>query len=90
MLPILHQVMGGTLVLAGLVVLPMPIPFGLPMVTIGLALLAPYLAPVRALVRYLRRRSQPLDAQMVKWRHRAPPVIQKTIDKTTPDNQHSS
>jgi hypothetical protein len=84
MLSIWHQIMGGTLVLAGIIVLPMPLPFGLPMLAIGLSLLAPYLPPVQALVRYLRKRSKPLDSQMVKWRDRAPPVIQKTIDKTKP------
>ena len=84
MLAILHQIMGGTLVLAGLVVLPMPLPFGLIMLVIGLALLAPYILPIQHLVRSIRRKNDTINDQLVKWRERFPPVIQKTIDKTHP------
>lgn len=84
MLAIFHQVMGSTLVVAGLIVLPLPIPLGLLMLVIGLALLAPYMPPVQKAVRTIRRKHAGINEKLIKWRERFPPVIQKTIDKTHP------
>ncbi len=84
MLPILHQVFGSTLVFAGLIVLPLPIPFGLVMLTIGFALLAPYIPAVQRLIRFLRVKWPKFDEQLRRYRHRFPPVIKRTIDKTQP------
>lgn len=84
MLPILHQVFGSTLVVAGLIVLPLPIPLGLIMLTIGFALLAPYIPAVQRLIRKMRVKSPDLDAALRRYRDRFPPVIRKTIDKTHP------
>lgn len=85
MLPIFHQVLGGVLVVAGVILTPTPVPFGLIMLTIGLALLAPYLKPVQNLVRMIRRKWPNVDHSLRRNRHRFPPVIQSTIDKTHPD-----
>lgn len=84
MLPILHQIIGSTLVVTGLIVLPLPIPFGLIMLVIGFALLAPYIPAVQKLIRYMRRTWPKVDAILLRYRHRFPPVIKKTIDKTHP------
>jgi len=84
MLPILHQALGSTLVVTGLIVLPLPIPFGLIMVTIGFALLAPYFPPVRKFLRYLRGKLPKVDETLRRYRHKFPPIIKKTIDKTHP------
>lgn len=84
MLPILHQIIGSTLVVTGLIVLPLPIPFGLIMLVIGFALLAPYIPVVQKLIRYMRRRWPQVDGILLRNRHRFPPVIKKTIDKTHP------
>ncbi len=84
MLPLVHQITGTTLVIAGLIVLPLPIPFGLILLTIGFALLAPYIPAVQQLIRTMRRKWPNLDAQLRRWRDRMPPVIKKTIDKTHP------
>ena len=84
MLPVLHQVFGSTLVVTGLIILPLPIPFGLIMLTIGFALLAPYIPAVQRLIRYMRGKWPNLDEQLRRYRHRMPPVIKKTIDKTHP------
>ena len=84
MLPIVHQVFGSLLVVAGLIILPLPIPFGLIMLTIGFALLAPYIPVVQRLVRYMRSKWPDLDTKLRQWRHRMPPVIKSTIDKTHP------
>ncbi|MBT8471760.1 MAG: hypothetical protein KJN99_04090, partial [Marinicaulis sp.] len=53
MLPILHQLIGSVLVVTGLIVLPLPLPFGLIMLTIGFALLAPYIPAVQRLIKFL-------------------------------------
>ena len=84
MLPVLHQVFGSTLVVAGLIVLPLPIPFGLIMLTIGFALLAPYIPAVQRLIRHMRTKWPKLNATLLRWRDRLPPVIKRTIDKTHP------
>lgn len=84
MLPILHQVAGSTLVVTGLIVLPLPLPFGLIMLVIGFALLAPYIPAVQRLVRVMRGKWPKIDAMLLRYRHRFPPVIKRTIDKTHP------
>ena len=85
MLPILHQLVGGVLVVAGAILTPTPIPLGLIMLTIGLALLAPYMPPVQALIRRIRGKWPNIDAALRRHRDRFPPVIRSTIDKTHPD-----
>lgn len=85
MLPIIHQVTGTILVVVGAILTPTPIPFGLIMLTIGLALLAPYFRPVQGVVRGIRRRWPKIDDALRRNRDRFPPVIRATIDKTHPD-----
>jgi hypothetical protein len=85
MLPIIHQVTGVFLVVAGAILTPTPIPFGLIMLTVGLALLAPYAAPVRRVVRGIRRRWPKIDETLRRNRDRFPPIIRQTIDRTHPD-----
>lgn len=72
------------MVLAGIVVLPLPIPFGLIMLTIGFCLLAPYIPIVQRLIQYLRGKWPDLDRSVRRHRNRFPPVIKRTIDKTHP------
>ena len=86
MLPILHQVLGSTLVVTGLIVLPLPIPFGLIMLVIGFALLAPYIPIVQKMIRYMRRTWPRVDAILLRYRRHFPPVIKKTIDRTHPSS----
>ena len=84
LLALVHKVTGSVLVLAGRVVLPMPIPLGLIMIALGLAMLAPYFKPVQNLVRHLRRKSPIVDRNLVRFKHRCPRVIRVTIEKTNP------
>ena len=84
MLPIFHQALGAFLVVTGLIVLPLPIPFGLIMVTIGLSLLAPYVPIVQRLIRSMRMKWPNLDKSLIRHRDRFPPIIRSTIDKTAP------
>lgn len=93
LLALMHKVVGSVLLLCGMVVLPLPIPLGLIMIALGLAMLAPYFPPVQALVRWLRRKSPKLDAAMLKFKHKCPRVVQTTIEKTNPhlfDEQQTS
>lgn len=85
LLPIFHQVLGGVLVVTGAILTPTPIPLGLILLTIGLALLAPYMPPVQALVRAIRKKWPNVDKSLRRHHHRFPPVIRSTIDKTHPD-----
>ena len=84
MLPIFHQTFGSLLIIAGLILLPLPIPFGLILLTIGLALLAPYVPVFQRLVRAMRRKWPKLDASLLRYRKIFPPIIKRTIDKTHP------
>ena len=84
MLPIIHQFFGTTLIIAGFIVLPLPLPFGLIMITLGCALLAPYVPAVQRLIRHMRGKWPNLDDALRRYRHRFPPVIKNTIDKTHP------
>lgn len=84
MLPVLHQVFGSTLVVAGLIVLPLPLPFGLIMLTIGFALLAPYIPAVQRFIRFLRGRWPGFDRTLRRYRDRFPPIVRSAIDKTCP------
>lgn len=85
MLPIVHQILGGFFVFTGLIILPLPIPFGLIFLTIGLALLAPYIPHIQRLVQRMRRKWPDLDRSLLRYQHRFPPVIRKTIDQTHPN-----
>jgi len=84
MLPVVHQVIGSVLVVTGLIVLPLPLPFGLIMLTIGFALLAPYIPAVQRFIKFLRAKWPKFDLTLRRYRDRFPPVIKSTIDKTHP------
>lgn len=86
-MPLLHQIFGIFLLLSGAVLLPLPIPLGLPMLTIGFALLAPYVPAVQRLIRRLRTKSPSLNQTLLRHRRRFPPIIRRTIAKTHPKQQ---
>jgi hypothetical protein len=82
---IIHQALGSVLVVVGAILAPTPIPIGLLLLTIGLALLAPYMPPVQGLLRAIRRKWPNVDGSLRRHRDRMPPVIRLAIDKTHPD-----
>lgn len=84
MLPVVHQLIGSVLVVGGAILTPTPVPIGLIMLTIGLALLAPYMPPIQRAVRAIRRKWPKINQSLLRHRHRFPPVIRMTIDKTHP------
>lgn len=83
-LALIHKLTGSVLVLFGIVLFPLPIPVGLIMIALGLAMLAPYFKPIQNLVRYIRKKSPLVDRNMVRFKHRCPRVIRMTIEKTNP------
>lgn len=84
MLPIIHQLVGGTFVAAGLVLFPLPIPVGWLFLLTGVALLVPYNPATQSMVRSLRRRWPAFDRGMLKFRQNAPRFIRRAIQKTNP------
>lgn len=84
MLPIIHQVCGVILVIIGAIVLPLPIPLGLIMLTVGFALLAPYVPAVQRLVRHIRTKWPSVNEKLLKYRNSMPEIVKSTIDKTHP------
>jgi len=84
LLTMLHKLIGGVLVVAGLVLFPMPIPIGAIMIAIGLLFLAPYFKPIQKLVRTMRQRFEPVNKAMLSIKTKCPPVIRKAIEKTAP------
>lgn len=88
MWPVLHQISGVILVLVGLVVLPIPIPLGLLMITVGLALLAPYMPMIQRILTGVRAKWPKIDASLLKHRDRLPMIIRRTIDETDPGGRN--
>ena len=84
LLTLLHKITGSVLVVAGLVLFPMPIPVGAIMIAIGLLFLAPYFKPIQKLVRSMRCRFAPVNKAMLNIKSKCPPVIRKAIEKTAP------
>ena len=84
LLALAHKLIGSVMLLFGVVLFPLPIPVGLPLIALGLAFTAPYFAPSRALIRALRARVALLDRAMTANAHRCPGIVRQAIDKTAP------
>ena len=80
----IQAVIGWILILVGLVVWPLPIPFGLLMIVIGIALVVPTSPGMRRLLRYLRRRYPAFDRQLERLKPHLPKFIQTMIERTRP------
>lgn len=90
MLPTLHKITGAGLILAGLVILPLPVPVGLIMIVTGMVLLAAYFTVFARLIKSVRKKWPAADRILVRHHHRFPPVIRKTIDNTTPATEKTA
>ncbi len=84
MLPLLHQLVGGTFIAAGMVLLPLPIPLGALFLLTGVALVTPYNPATQTAVRRLRTRFPRFDNALKRWRDGSPGFIRNAIDKTAP------
>lgn len=71
--------MGLTFLIAGLIVLPLPIPFGLAMILIGLSLLLVNSPFIRSRFLVLRSRWSRMDAWISSVEHRLPGPVRRAI-----------
>ena len=84
LLALAHKLIGSVMLLFGIVLFPLPIPVGLPLIALGLAFTAPYFAPSRRLIRALRTKVRILDRAMTQHAHRCPGIVRTTIERTAP------
>ena len=84
LLALAHKLIGSVMLLSGVVLFPLPIPVGLPLIALGLAFTAPYFRPSRRLIRALRARVSLLDDAMTANAHRCPSIVRVTIERTAP------
>ena len=78
---------GVLLIVAGLLVLPLPVPVGLLMIILGVSLLVP---AIPALARYLKRirRRYPITSQRLNHiSPRLPRFVRRVIEETDPDRR---
>ncbi len=78
---------GVLLIVAGLLVLPLPVPVGLLMIILGVSLLVP---AIPALARYLKRirRHYPITSQRLNHiSPRLPGFVRRVFDETDPDRR---
>ena len=81
------RVLAVILLLVGMVTFPLPIPVGLPMIVMGLALLISSSHAIASLVRQFRRRNPRLDAWLRAAEPRIPGLFRAPLRKTDPLRQ---
>ena len=77
--------LGILLVIAGVIVTPLPIPFGLIMIFIGLSLLVTTVPRVREWLRRQRHRYQEFSGQLNAIKGKLPRFARKLIEDTDPE-----
>ncbi len=83
-----QAVIGWLFILVGLVLWPLPLPFGLIMLIIGIALVVPTSPGMRRLLRGLRKRYPVLDRQLERMRPHLPKFMRTMIERTRPRDQN--
>ncbi len=85
--PRYHLLIAGWLLfIPGLIIIPTPIPFGLPMTLLGLSLLAAESAWVRGRFRRLRSRFPRINSHLDAIHPRSPRIVQQLLDRTHPQH----
>lgn len=82
---VISIIIGVILVVSGLVVLPLPIPFGLAMIIVGLSLLISNSHYFRTLFKKLRRRFMGLSVRLNNLKPHLPGFARRMIEDTDPD-----
>lgn len=85
MLRLLLGATGLVFVLVGLVLWPLPIPFGLLLVLVGLMMLIPVSPATADAVKALRRRAPALDRWLKQLARRLPAPYRRILRKTEPE-----
>jgi len=80
-----RAIIGWMLIICGVILVPLPIPFGLILIALGLLFVAPSSPTIRRAIRKLRRRYPGLDNQLERIRPYVPLFISRIIEVTRPD-----
>ncbi|ARU56093.1 hypothetical protein OLMES_2020 [Oleiphilus messinensis] len=72
------------LIIAGLIVLPLPIPLGLVMIVVGAALLAGSSPAFRRYIQRVRLRNPKIDKKIKRFQHRLPAWLRERLISTEP------
>ena len=81
---------GWFLVVTGAIIAPTPVPIGLIMVAVGLAILATESRFIRNALRQARRRFPAFCAKLREVKHRVPGFARRVIDETDPTTERSA
>lgn len=81
---LLRRFVGLTLIVAGMVTAPTPVPFGVILVLAGLCLIARDSRRLRGAIRHLRGRFPRLSARAHDLRHRLPALPRRVLETTDP------
>lgn len=76
---------GILLLIAGIILTPLPIPFGILCLFIGLSILVSAIPQMRIWVTALRRRYQRTSAKLNLIKHRMPHFARQLIEETDPN-----
>ncbi|MBD3370426.1 hypothetical protein GF402_08715 [Candidatus Fermentibacteria bacterium] len=85
MLRICVQIASVVIIVAGLIIFPLPIPLGAVLFTVGLGLLVSSSNDTARFLMRLRRRHPGFDCWMKRAEHRLPGSIGRIMRRTTPD-----
>ncbi|APR66927.1 MAG: PGPGW domain-containing protein [Thalassolituus sp.] len=80
-----NLVFGILLVIAGLIVMPMPVPLGLIMIILGLSLMVSAWPALQRKLKALRSRFRKISDKLSRIRHRLPGFARRLLDDTEPD-----
>lgn len=79
--------LGFILVVSGLIIMPMPIPFGLILIIIGLSVLISVLPQLKHQLRSLRQRYPKCSDQVQRTRRYLPQFARPLLDETDPEQK---
>lgn len=83
---IISTILGVILIISGIIILPLPIPFGLAMIIIGLSLLVSHSNFFRTRFKMLRRRFARFSERLNNLKPHLPSFARRMIEDTDPDS----
>ena len=81
----LNLIAGVLLVIAGIIITPMPIPLGIILIILGLSMLVSTVPAVRHFLRNLRSRHKTMSLRLNHIKPRLPAFARRLIEETDPD-----
>ncbi len=81
---------GLTVFILGLLLFPLPLPLGIPLILIGLSLMVSSSLYVRQGLRWLRQRYPHLSERLDQLKHRMPGFIRHMIERTHPHHHEDT